>query len=355
MSRRTIGCKSFVNKIGILIAQLGTPEAPTTSALRAYLKQFLSDPRVVEVNRVLWWLILRLFILTTRPSRSANLYKGLWTEEGSPLLVITKRQVAGLQKALSGLSAEVEVDFGMRYGKPSLEHGIDTLIDRGCSRILLLPMYPQYSAATSASTYDVVFAHLLKRRFVPTLRVAEPFFVSSEYILPLAHIINSQMSELSSPVDHLILSYHGVPQSYVDKGDPYCCMCTETTMALTSQLNIPRDRVIHTYQSRFGKDPWLKPYTDETIADLAAKGVKRIAVACPGFPTDCLETIDEIGREARHEFMKLGGEDLIFITGLNDCPEWIEGMRSLVEKEISSWLEGETLKADVGITCPGVR
>ena len=218
----TFGCKGDSDKIGVLIAQLGTPEAPTARALKPYLKQFLWDPRVIEGNRVLWWFVLNFIVLTKRPKRSAKLYKRIWTEEGSPLLVLTRRQTELVADSLSQVDPDIEVTFGMRYGEPSLECAVDDLIKRGCSRILLFPMYPQYSATSSASTYDVVFPHLLKRRWVPTLRVAEPFYSDPGYIEPQAERINRGLRAMQEPPEFLILSYHGIPQSYVDKGDTYC-------------------------------------------------------------------------------------------------------------------------------------
>ena len=348
------GCRPYPDKIGILIAQLGTPAAPTKKALRIYLKQFLSDPRVIEVNRVLWWGLLNGIILNTRPKRSAALYRRIWTDVGSPLLKISQSQVVGLAKKIeqAGLS-EISVVLGMRYGSPSIESGLDQLLTNGCSKILIFPMYPQYAAATSASTYDAVFTHLLKRRFVPTVRVCEPYYNKRPYVDALIGTINEGLKTIGS-VDYLVLSYHGIPRKYVEKGDPYCCMCSETTRAIIKNINLPVDRIIHTYQSRFGKDPWLEPYTDQTIEHLAKGGAKRVAVACPGFPADCLETLDEIANEGRHLFIKHGGDELKLIPGLNDHPLWIEAMFSLVKAELGSWLQlpSDQTANDCQITCP---
>ena len=351
---REFGCKNNSRNIGILVAQLGTPEAPTKAALRPYLKQFLSDPRVIEVNRALWWFILNVIILNTRPKRSAALYKNIWRAEGSPLLITTKQQAAGIEQQLRAVDPSIEVAFGMRYGSPSIESALDQLIAKGCTRILLFPMYPQYAAATTASTYDVVFPHLLKRRFVPTLRVAEPYFDRSEYIDALAATINRELRRIKemwgTAPERLVLSYHGIPLKYVQKGDPYCCQCTETTRLLRPKIEIEPGNLIHTYQSRFGKDPWLEPYTDETITKLGKQGIKRIAVAAPGFPADCLETIDELGRENHHIFQENGGEKFAFIPGLNDSAEWISGASKIVLSEIDSWLKDATAKSQV--QCP---
>jgi len=337
----------------VVLAQLGTPEAPTAGKLRPYLKQFLSDRRVIEVNRVLWWLLLNLVILVTRPRRSARLYRRIWTKEGSPLLVITKRQAAGVAERLRSKFPAVEVEFGMRYGNPSLEAAVDRLIARGCSKILLFPMYPQYAAATTASTYDAVFPHLLKRRWVPTLRVAEPYFAHPAYIKALAGIINGHISAMPWKPEKLVLSYHGVPEKYVAKGDPYCCQCVETTAALLPELDVAQADVIHTFQSRFGRDPWLRPYTDETFEELGHRGVRGIAVVAPGFTADCLETLDELGNEGEEQFHEAGGERYYLIPCLNDHPLWLDGMTEIIREELGSWLDGGSRSAkDCAIRCP---
>lgn len=338
MGKSSFGCKPRSDKIGILIAQLGTPEAPSKEALIPYLREFLSDPRVIEDNRFVWWFVLNFIVLRSRPERSAALYKRIWTDEGSPLLVFTEKQRDSLRNLLSGYKSEIEIEYGMRYGSPSLEEGIDSLIERGCSRLLLFPMYPQYSATTTASTYDVVFSHLLKRRWVPTLRVAEPYYRNVHFINAQAEIINKFIAKESPQPEYLVLSYHGIPQKYVEKGDPYCCMCHETTAALIQKLSFPAEKVIHTFQSRFGSDPWLTPYTDETIIELGKKGVKHIAVAAPGFTADCLETLDELGNEGSHAFKESGGDKLSLIPCLNDDPVWMEGFRNIILDELGSWL-----------------
>jgi protoporphyrin/coproporphyrin ferrochelatase len=346
----SFGCRGNRDRIGVLVAQLGTPDAPTEGALRPYLKQFLSDPRVIEKNRFLWWFILNAFILRSRPARSAALYKRIWGEEGSPLLTITRDQAQLLQQQLG---SHVEVVFGMRYGSPSLESAIDTLIERGCTRILLFPMYPHYAGATTASTYDAVFRHLLARRWVPTLRVAEPYYHHRAFLDALAVTINEAV-ERSNPIpSHVVLSYHGVPEAYIAKGDPYCCMCTETTAALLPLLRFEPSRVIHTYQSRFGRDPWLTPYTDETIESLAKEGTQHIAVAAPGFTADCLETLDELGNEGAELFKEHGGISFTLIPCLNTHPRWIEAMAEIVKAELGSWLtnDASVVSSSCG-TCP---
>ena len=347
------GCRGSKDKVGVLLAQLGTPDAPTAQKLRPYLRQFLSDRRVIEVPRLLWWLLLNCVILVTRPRRSARLYKRIWWNEGSPLLVITRRQASGVEQRLRKEFPNVEVEFGMRYGKLSLESALDRLIEKGCSKILLFPMYPQYAAATTASTYDAVFPHILKRRWVPTLRVAEPYFAHPGYVNALASIINEHLAKLAWKPERLVLSYHGVPEKYVTKGDPYCCQCVETTAALLPKVNLPLNQIIHTFQSRFGREPWLRPYTDETFEELGESGVKDIAVVAPGFTADCLETLDELGNEGEEQFHEAGGERYSLIPCLNDHPVWLDGITEIIKEELGSWLNGQARSAsDCAITCP---
>lgn len=356
MERPNFGCKNQPDKIGVLIAQLGTPDAPTTPALRRYLRQFLSDRRVIEVPRLLWWFILNCIVLVFRPKKSAAAYSRVWTSEGSPLLTTTRQQAVGLKQGLIAAGVNAEVEVGMRYGNPSLESAIDALCAKGCQRILLFPMYPQYAAATSASTYDAVFAHLLKRRWVPTLRVVEPYFLSEPYLKALAETINESYKTLPQRPEKLILSYHGVPEAYVQKGDPYCCMCVETSQALIPRLPIKKEDIIHTFQSRFGKDPWLTPYTDETIKKLGESGIKRIAVAAPGFIADCLETVDELGNENKHLFQEHGGEDLYLIPCLNAQPAWINAMTEIALAELGSWLTMSAARAHPACrVCPSAK
>jgi len=266
-------------------------------------------------------------VLVTRPSRSARLYKRIWRKDGSPLFRISEAQVNGLKERMP--HANLRIELGMRYGEPSLESAIDKLIEQDCRHIILFPMYPQYSAATSASTYDVVFSHLLKRRWVPTLNVVEPYYKHPAYIKAVAASIHKHLAALNWKPDAVVLSYHGIPRKYIEKGDPYCCNCQETTVKLRQELNLQGIDLIHTYQSRFGRDPWLEPYTDQTIAKLGREK-KKIVLACPGFPADCLETLDELGNEGRHQFMEAGGEHFSVVPCLNDMPEWLDAMRKIV-------------------------
>ena len=342
------GCKHNQNKIGVLIAQLGTPCKPTPECLKPYLKRFLGDPRVIEKPRWLWYIILNFIILNLRPKRSARLYARIWTKKGSPLLVYTKSVTKKLEEKFAQLSERVVVTYGMRYSKPSLECAIDKLIKQGCETIVLFNMYPQYSATTVASNYDAVFKHLLKRRVVPTLKVVNPYFNNPNYILPLANKINESLK--TNIPERIVLSYHGIPKSYIDKGDSYCCQCVETTKYLRKYVNFPSEKIIHTFQSRFGRDPWLTPYTDVTIEELAKEGIKNISVFCPGFPTDCLETLDELGNEAKELFEEHGGKHFELIPCLNDDDNWVEGIYNIVHEEIKPQLE---LKWDPEkIQCP---
>jgi ferrochelatase len=333
------GCRGYTDKVGVLLAQLGTPDAPTKQALRVYLKQFLSDRRVIEVNRALWWVLLNGIILNTRPKRSARLYARIWGEEGSPLLTITKSQTEKLAARLRHSDPRVEVTYGMRYGNPSLERSIDDLIAKGVTQLILVPMYPQYAAPTTASVYDMVFPYLLKRRWVPTIKVVAPFFQHPSYVRALVTTIEEGIKNLDYTPEKLVLSYHGVPQKYVKKGDPYCCMCVETTRLFKAHSSFPTEKVVHTYQSRFGRDPWLQPYTDDTIEALGKDGVKDIAVACPGFVADCLETLDEIGNEALEAFEEHGGHRLKLIPGVNDHPSFIDCLETVVRETGGTWLE----------------
>ncbi len=345
----SLECRRNKGKVGVLLAQLGTPDAPTASALRRYLAEFLWDRRVIEVPRVLWWCILHGIILRTRPKKSAALYARIWTDTGSPLLKTTASCRDKLERTLRADNPDIEVCFGMRYGRPSLQSALDQLIDKGCDRILLFPMYPQYAAATTASTYDAVFSHLLTKRSVPTLRVVAPYFNDPAYLQPLSECISAVLQERPD-VEKVIISYHGVPEEYVEKGDPYCCMCTETTEELRASIKLPPDKIVQTFQSRFGSKPWLRPYTDITLSQMAKEGIGTIAVACPGFTADCLETIDEIGHEGRKLFIESGGKDLVLVPCLNDRDSWIAGMARIVRRELSGWLEDREKPRE--LTCP---
>lgn len=324
-----------MKKPAVLLVQLGTPDAPTPKALRRYLRQFLGDPRVIEAPRWLWWLILRLFILPRRPAQSAAKYRRIWDpQNGSPLLHITKLQTNALQQLLP----DVPVRFGMQVGNPPVAAVIRELIAGGVDRLIVLPMYPQYSATTSASATDVLFHALMKERRVPALRIIPPYFDHPAYLDAVTSVIRDERAKLPWEPDHHILSFHGIPISYSQRGDPYATHVKRTTAGLIDRLGWPRDLWTQSFQSLFGRDEWLKPYTDRTLELLAKSGAKRIFIATPGFTTDCLETIDEIGYEAREAFQHAGGEVLHRCPCLNDHPAWIEAMRVLVTEEGKGWI-----------------
>ncbi len=323
-------------RVGVLLAQLGTPDAPTTPALRRYLRQFLSDPRVVERNRLAWWFILRLLVLPRKSPKSAELYRRVWTREGSPLLVISRAQARGLETELNRRAPDrFKVVLGMRYGSPSIASAVAELREWGAERLLLLPAYPQYAGATTGSTYDEVFAELSKLRHVPALRVVPPYFDHPAYIGALATSVREAFAQ--GPPDKLIISFHGIPQMMVDRGDPYKSHCEATARLLASAAGLESGSFVVSYQSRAGKEPWLLPNTDEVFVELAQKGARRVKVICPGFVADCLETIDEIGFVGLEQFQSGGGETLELIAGLNDRPEWISGMAEIALEQIEGW------------------
>jgi protoporphyrin/coproporphyrin ferrochelatase len=326
---------------GVLLVQLGTPDAPTAKALRPYLRQFLGDPRVIEAPRLLWWFVLRLFILPRRPKQSAAKYARIWhPETGSPLLHWTRRQTELLQRALPG----VPVRFGMQVGNPSVASVVDELIRGGVERLIVLPMYPQYSATTTASATDVLFQALMKQRRVPALRVVPPYYDHPAYLDAVAAVIRDELAALTWRPDHHLLSFHGIPIKYAQRGDPYATHVKRTTSRLVERLGWPAGSWTQTFQSLFGRDRWLKPYTDDKLKELAGRGVRRVFVAMPGFTADCLETVDEIGHESRQVFLKAGGLDLHACRCLNDHPAWIAALRRLVLEEGRGWLpEAESL------------
>jgi ferrochelatase len=327
------------SKVGILLANLGTPDAPTTPAVRKYLAQFLADRRVVDLNRAVWWLVLNGIILRTRPAKSAALYQKVWRKEGSPLLLISQAQAAGLTRALNEAGhPEVRVEVAMRYGNPSTGAAIDKLCEWGADRILLFPMYPQYAAPTTGSTYDEVFGELPKRRFIPALRVVPPYYEHPLYIGALAASARESLASLGAPPDKILLSFHGIPQRYADLGDPYPEQCQATARALAKEMGWSEGQYLVTFQSRFGREPWLHPYTDETLMKLGSQGIRNIAVLCPGFIADCLETIDEIGNLGKEQFQHGGGESLHLVPCLNDSSRWIDALSAIARDELRGWI-----------------
>jgi ferrochelatase len=320
---------------GVLLVQLGTPDAPTVPALRRYLHQFLSDPRVIEAPRLLWWFILNFRILPTRPRQSAEKYQRIWNPQtGSPLLHYTRLQTEALQKALP----ELHVRFGMQIGNPPLAAVLHDLIEAGVDRLIVLPMYPQYSATTTASAADTLFKALMHERRVPALRVVPAYYDHPAYLDAVATIVREELAKLLWQPEHFLISFHGIPVRYVERGDPYPHHVERTTQLLLERLKWPAGSWSQSFQSLFGKDLWLQPYTDHTLKELAHKGVKRVFVVTPGFTTDCLETLDEIGYEARELFLHAGGEHLHQCRCLNDHPAWIQAMRTLILQEGQGWL-----------------
>jgi ferrochelatase len=321
--------------VGVLLVQLGTPDAPTAPALRRYLRQFLSDPRVIELPRWKWWPILHLFVLPLRPVRSAAKYRNIWDPQtGSPLLHFTRLQAEALQRALPQLA----VTFGMQVGNPSVDSAIRGLVERGVECLIVLPMYPQYSATTTASATDVLFRSLMRQRRVPALRVVPPYYDHPAYLDAVEAIVRGEVARLGWEPEHYLISFHGIPIRYARAGDPYATQVKRTTAALVRRLGWPRDRWTQSFQSLFGREEWLKPYTEDTLVRLARRGVRRVLVVTPGFTADCLETLDEIGREARETFLHAGGEWLHLCPCLNDHPDWIAAMRQIVTEEASGWV-----------------
>jgi ferrochelatase len=334
----TLLAQNSDRRIGVLLAQLGTPDAPTPAALRRYLRQFLGDPRVVERNRVLWWFILRLLVLPRRPRRSAALYQRIWTHDGSPLLVISRSQARGLEAELNRDEPErFKVTLGMRYGSPSIASAVRELIDWGADRLLLFPLYPQYAGATTGSTYDEVFRQLARLRSVPALRVVPPYYAHAAYIESLAQSVREAMTPLPRPPDKIIISFHGIPQGMVDRGDPYASHCEATARSLAARAGWEEGTYLMAYQSRAGREPWLLPNTDETFVELARTGVRHLMVICPGFVADCLETIDEIGNIGLEQFRAAGGETLQLVEALNDRPRWIAAMTEIALEQLQGW------------------
>ena len=323
---------------GVLLTNLGTPDSPSPRDVRRYLKQFLWDPRVVELPRPLWWLVLNLVILTTRPRRSARAYAKVWTDEGSPLLVFSRKQHAALQKALDErMEAQVRVALAMCYGKPSIAAGLAELRDAGVRRVLVLPLYPQYSATSSAAIFDAVAAELRGWRAVPELRFINDYYAHPAYIAALADSVRAFQAEHGVP-EKLLMSFHGIPQEYADKGDPYPCQCELTATLLAKQLGLEQPQWQMSYQSRLGPKDWLKPYTDHTLESLAGNGVRDVQVICPGFSADCLETLEEIAMENRDVFIGAGGTGYRYIPCLNEQPAHIDFLAQLVGQHLQGWL-----------------
>lgn len=325
------------DKIGVLITNLGTPDAPTPKALHKYLKEFLGDPRVVEVPRLIWWFALNGVILRIRPRRSARSYAKVFTEEGSPLLFHTRHQAHALQQHFAAHGHDnLLVDFAMRYGSPSMPDVLESMFRRGVRKLLVLPLYPQYSGSTAASTFDAISADFTKRRWIPDLRFVSHYHDYAPFIAAAAKRIEAHWAE-HGRADKLLFSYHGIPLRYLHAGDPYHCECYKTSRLIAEKLGLNESEYITTFQSRFGREEWLKPYTDATLKAFPAQGVKSVQVFCPGFSADCLETIEEIAEENKEYFAHAGGERYEYITALNDRPEHIEALASLVLENVRGW------------------
>ena len=321
----------------VVLVNLGTPDAPTRKAVRRYLKEFLSDPRVVEIPRLVWWFILNLIILPFRSGKSAAKYKTIWTREGSPLKVHTQAQANLLRALLAERGhANLTVAMAMRYGSPSLPEVLDSLKAAGVDRIAILPAYPQYSATTTGSIYDAVFDHYKNVRNVPELRMAKHYHDDAGYIAALCESIESHW-DAHGRGDKLVMSFHGVPKRTLMLGDPYHCECHKTARLVATRLRLaPTDYVV-TFQSRFGKAEWLQPYTAPTLVALAKGGLKRVDLVCPGFTSDCLETLEEIGMEGKHDFIAAGGQEFHYIACLNESPKWIAALGEIAEHHMIGW------------------
>jgi ferrochelatase len=336
--KKTLAPKTS-QRIGVLLVNLGTPEGTTYWPMRRYLKEFLSDRRVIETNRVLWWFILNGIILTRRPIASGEKYRSIWNKERneSPLRSITRSQSEKLARAFAG-RLDIVVDWAMRYGNPSIGSRIEALVAQGCDRLLVFPLYPQYSASTTATVNDVGFAQLQKMRFQPALRTVPPYPEDPIYIGALADSVRNHLAKLDFEPEVILASFHGLPQSYVDKGDPYQAQCVLTTDRLREALGLSASQFRLTFQSRFGRAEWLKPYTDETVEALAREGVKRLAIITPGFVADCLETLEEIAVENGGNFLTHGGEKFSFIPCLNDSQAGIDVLTHVIERELKGWV-----------------
>ena len=324
------------DKTGVLITNLGTPDAPNAKSLKIYLNQFLSDPRVIEIPKIIWQIILKLIILQIRPRKSAANYKKIWTDKGSPLLDISQRQLEGVKKIISDKYPNVEFALGMRYGNPSIEKALKGLQEKQVRRLLVLPLYPQYCAATTASTFDEVTNTLQKWRWIPELRFINQYFEEEKYIETLASSIEDFWRTNGKP-QKIIFSYHGIPKRYLINGDPYHCFCLKTTRLVKEKMRLSDDQITTTFQSRFGREEWLQPYTSETLKELPAKGIKDIHIISPGFSSDCLETLEELEEENREYFIESGGEKYKYIPCLNDNKKHLDFISDLIIKNTLGW------------------
>ncbi|MFT3850809.1 MAG: ferrochelatase [Propionivibrio sp.] len=323
----------------VLLINLGTPDAPDSRAVRRYLKEFLSDARVVEIPRAIWWLILNGIVLNIRPKRSAEKYAAIWMPDGSPLKIYTEKQAKLLRGFLGNMGHRVVVEYAMRYGNPSITQALDQLKSRGCTRILLIPLYPQYSSSTTATALDVAFSWLRKLRNQPEIRTIRNFGDDPGYIDALANSVRKHWMAHGRPTSsyRLLMSFHGVPRYTLEKGDPYHCECRKTGRLLAESLSIDADHYHISFQSRFGRAEWLKPYTAQTLSELGRSGIRRVDVICPGFTADCLETLEEIAIEGKAEFLQAGGREFQYIPCLNEREEWIHALAALTTTHLQGW------------------
>ena len=326
-------------KTAVLLINLGTPEAPTANAVRPYLKEFLGDARVIEIPKLVWWFILNGIILNTRPKKSAQKYASIWTAEGSPLKVYTERQTNLLRQHLHDKIGEptIVVEYAMRYGNPSVASVLKQLKAQNCQRILLVPLYPQYAASSSATALDAVFKELLQFRNVPALRTIKHFHDDAGYIKSSAQNIREYWAAHGRP-DKLVMSFHGVPSFTLEKGDPYHCECLKSGRLIAEELGLSKDQYVISFQSRFGKTEWIKPYTTATLHELGQLNTKRVDVVCPGFVADCLETLEEIAMEGKADFQQAGGGEYHYIPCLNDRADWIESLGDMLLGNLHGWL-----------------
>jgi ferrochelatase len=326
------------DKVGVLVTNLGTPDAPKKAELRRYLKEFLSDPRVVEIPRLLWWMILNFVILNIRPKRSAKAYSTVWTERGSPLMFHTQDQANALRNKLQQQYGDnIVVEFAMRYGSPSVDSVVDNMLQQGVRKLVVLPLYPQYCASTTASTFDAIAQSFSKRRWIPELRFVTHYHDNPDYIKAVANKIQNHW-DLHGRADKLIFSYHGIPKRYLLNGDPYHCECLKTSRLIAVALGLKDSEHFTSFQSRFGREEWLKPYTDDSLKTFAGEGIKSVQIVCPGFSADCLETIEEIGEENRDYFLEAGGERYEYIAALNADKEHIQALTNILESHLQGWI-----------------
>jgi ferrochelatase len=332
-------------RTGVLLINLGTPDEPTPSAVRRYLKEFLSDPRVVEISRPIWWLILNVVILNTRPAKTARKYAKIWMKEGSPLKVYTERQTQLLRGYLGErIRSPLAVTCAMRYGNPSLAKALAELKARHCDRILVLPLYPQYASSTTGTAMDAIGEELQRQRNVPGIRFVRDFHDHPAYIDAIVKNVLAYWMKAGRPnfaTDKLLMTFHGLPRFHLDQGDPYHCQCHKSARLIAEQLDLRKDQYLVTFQSRFGRAEWLKPYTGETLAALGKAGVKRVDTLCPGFAADCLETLEEIAIEGKTTFLQSGGKEFNYIPTTNDTPPWIDALAAITMQNLGGWVSAD--------------